>query len=116
MQEKTLLKIALIFSLVGIILLFIFSNNVSIKEINIGKINEEDLDTTVKIIGRIEKVSDTEKVIFLTIGQEKIETIPVLLFKDSNISFAPGDYVEITGTLEDYEGEKEVIANKIRLI
>ena len=27
-----------------------------------------------------------------------------------------GDYIEITGTVEDYEGEKEVIANRIRII
>lgn len=116
MKEKTLLKIALICSLVGIIILFIVSDNLVIQEIDISKLNEVELETTVKIIGRIEKVSDTDKLMFLTIGQEKVETVSVLLFKDSDISLKQGDYVEITGTIEDYEGEREVIANKVRLI
>jgi len=35
------------------------------------------------------------------------------LFKDSEIFLEEGDYVEVTGTVEDYNGKKEVIANKV---
>ena len=116
MKEKTLFKIALICSLVGIIALYFISEKISINEVSIDKINEIDVGKSVKITGRVEKVSDSGKVMFLEVGQEKIETIPVLLFKDSAVSLKKGDYVEITGTVENYEGEREVIANRVRII
>jgi len=116
MKEKTLLKIALICSLLGIVVLFTISDNLSIEESDISKINHAEIGETVKITGRIEKMSDTDKLMFLEVGQEKIETVPVLLFKDSDIALKQGDYVEILGTIEDYEGEREIIANRIRLI
>lgn len=116
MKEKTLLKIALICSLVGLIGLFFVSERISIEEIDVSKINEEEIGKVVKIIGRIERVSDADKVMFLEIGQEKIETVSIILFKDSDISLEKGDYVEIIGSVEDYEGKREVIANRVRIV
>lgn len=116
MKEKTLFKISLICSLVGIIVLFFISEKLTIDEIDLSKIDEVKIGRSVKIIGRIEKVSNTEKVIFLEVGQQKIETVSVLLFKDSDIALKQGDYVEIIGEIDDYNGKKEVIANRVRLI
>ena len=116
MKEKTLLLIATICSVIGILALFIISENIELTEIDISEIEGEKTGRSVKIIGRIEKVSSTEKIIFLEIGQEKIETIPVILFKDSDLELIKGQNVEITGEIMDYEGKKEVIANKIRII
>lgn len=116
MKEKTLLKLALICSLSGIIVLFFISERISIKEIDISKINEEETGKIVKLVGRIESVNDANKTIFLEIGQEKVEKVAVILFKDSDLALAKGDYVEITGSIEDYEGEREIIASRVRII
>ena len=116
MKEKTLLKIALICSLVGIVVLFFVSEKISISQVDLDRIDERDIGTDVKIIGRIERATDTEKVMFLEIGQEKIEKVTVILFKDSDISLKEGDYVEITGEIEDYNGKREIIANKVRIV
>ena len=116
MKEKTLLKIALICSLVGIVVLFFVSEKISISQVDLDRIDEMDIGTDVKIIGRIERATDVEKVMFLEIGQEKIEKVTVILFKDSDISLKEGDYVEVTGEIDDYNGEREVIANKVRII
>ena len=116
MKEKTLLKIALICSLVGIVVLFFVSEKISISQVDLDRIDEMDIGTDVKIIGRIERATDTEKVMFLEIGQEKIEKVTVILFKDSDISLKEGDYVEITGEIEDYNGKREIIANKVRIV
>ena len=116
MNEKILLKIALICSLVGLFILFIFSGSISIEEKDISKIKQEDIGGDVKVIGTVNKVTNMDKVAFLDISQEKIEDITVVLFKDKNITLLPGMKVEITGSVEDYEGEKEIIGNKIAII
>jgi DNA/RNA endonuclease YhcR with UshA esterase domain len=116
MKEKTLLKIALISSILGIVVLFFVSENISLQNMDISKINEGESGETVKIIGRIEKLSDTGKVLYIDIGQQKIEKVSVMLFKSSDIALKEGDYVEIIGDINDYKGERTVIANKVRIV
>ena len=116
MKEKTLLKLSLIFSVLGIIILLLISSNLKIDTKSIEKIEQEEIGNTIKVIGKIERITDMEKVMFITLAQQKTETVSVILFKDANITIPEGSYVEITGTLDDYEGKKEIIADKIRMI
>lgn len=116
MKEKKLLKIALISSLIGLFILFIFSDNISVSEKAISKIEDEDIGSSVKIIGTVSRVSNSDKVAFLELSQERIDTITVVLFKDQNISLVPGMRVEIVGSIEDYNGEKEIIGNRVMII
>ena len=116
MKEKTLLKIALSCSIVGLVVLFFISDSISVDQVAIGKIEDEDIGKIVKITGMIIRVSNTEKVMFIEVGEEKVEKVDVVLFKDKDFDLSPGDYVEIVGEIEEYKGKKEVIANKITLI
>lgn len=116
MKEKTLLKIALICSVVGIALLYIFSEGIEIDESTIDKINKGSIGESVKIKGVLSKVSNAENAVFLEITQP--QTIDIVLFKDkhTNITMEEGDYVEIIGKIEEYEGKREVIADRVRVI
>ena len=114
MQEKSLLKLALICAIIGLVVLFIFSKNMEISETNIEKITLEQAGNYVKVLGRIKQVTDTEKVMILTITQPK--DIQVVLFKDNDISLEEGQYIEILGKIEEYRGKPEIIANRVRLI
>ena len=116
MQDKTLLKISVICSLIGIIVLFLIADNLSLSTTEISKIQQSELGKQVKIKGKIESLSETDNLMFLTVGQEKIETVSVVLFKDSDIALEKGDNIELTGTLEDYEGKREILANRIVII
>jgi DNA/RNA endonuclease YhcR with UshA esterase domain len=116
MKEKTLFKIALICSFLGLIGLYFISDRISIDRININEIGEEDLGKEVKIIGKIERVTNTDKVVFLEISEMKTESISVILFKDRDVELKEGSYVEIEGEIDEYNGEREVIASKIKLI
>ena len=116
MNEKRLLKITLICSLIGLFILFIFSENISISEKDISKIEDEGIGDDVKIIGKVSKVTNTDKIAFLEIYQEKIEKITVVLFKNQNISLMPGMKVEVVGSIEDYNGENEIIGNRVEII
>lgn len=114
MKEKTLLKIALLCSVVGIVLLFLVSENIEIDEKAIDKINMDNIGDYVKIKGQLSKIIDTESVMILTIQQPS--QITVVLFKKRPIELREGNYVEVIGKIEDYEGKTEIIADKIRVI
>ncbi len=116
MKEKNLFKLAFICSLVGLITLFFVSENIEIKEIDVGKITDSDVGKEVRVIGKIERLTNTEKVMFLEIAQEKIENIDVILFKDQKkINLKKGDYIELLGEVDEYEGEYNIIANAVKL-
>lgn len=114
MKEKTLLRIALLCSIIGIALLFIISENIEIDEKDINKINMDNIGDYVKIKGTIKQLIETEEVMILIIEQPS--EITVFLFKNKQIPLAEGNYIEVIGKIEDYKGETEVIADKIRVI
>ena len=116
MKEKTLLKTALISSLSGLLILYLISNNMEIKEKNIGKISIENKDEFVKLRGIVNKVADTEKVTIMEITQP--QEITVVLFKNENKTtpIASGNEIEIIGKVDEYEGKLEIIADRVRIV
>jgi len=115
MKEKTLFKLALTCSIIGLCVLFFISDNIVVKEIDVGKIDFDDIGKEVRVIGKIIRVSDTDKVMFLEVSQEKIEDVTVVLFKDEVVVLKEGDYVELIGTLDEYNGEINIIANAMKM-
>jgi DNA/RNA endonuclease YhcR with UshA esterase domain len=111
MQEKTILKVSLIVILIGLSFLFFYAEELELQ--NVAEIDSIPAEEEVKMSGIIGKVTNSEKVIFLKLEAEKKEYVDVLLFNEEEIFLKEGDYVEISGTIEDYQGKKEIIANKI---
>ena len=116
MKEKTLFKIALICSFIGLIGLYFISDRISIDRIKISEIDREDIGEEIKIVGKVERVANSDKVVFLEISEMKTESISVILFKDRDIEIKKGSYVEVEGEIDDYNGEREVIAGRVKII
>ena len=115
MKEKSLLKIALICSLLGLLILYLISDSIEIKEKNIEKITLENKDEFVKLRGIVSNVVDTEKVVIMEITQP--QEITVVLFKDKEtVNIQEGNEVEVIGKVDEYEGSLEIIADKLRVI
>ena len=116
MKEQTLLKIALITSLLGLLILYLISGNIEIKEKDIEKITIENKDEFVKLRGFVNKVIDTEKVTIMEIIQPQQMT--VVLFKDKNetMPIQQGNEIEIFGKVDEYEGSLEIIADRLRVV
>ncbi|MFC1704702.1 OB-fold nucleic acid binding domain-containing protein [Nanoarchaeota archaeon] len=114
MKEKTLLRVALVVSLIGIVILFFISEFKDIDETRIDDITINDLDKDVKVIGTISQMRDTDKVMIMEVMQA--QKVKVVVFKDDNFSLKKGDYIEVLGKVEEYEGELEIIGDRIRLI
>lgn len=114
MKEKSLLKVALVCSLIGVTVLFFISEFIEVEERNIEEITIDDLDKNVKIIGTVSKIVDTDKVVIMDITQP--QKLKVMLFKDKEINLKKGNYIEVLGKVQEYEGELEIIGDRIRRI
>ncbi len=110
MEDKTLLKIALLSSLTGIIILFLILEFSDIELVNINEISDEHMDEKIRIQGRITRITHIGETTFIEISQEC--TIKGVVF--DNISLKENMFVEIIGTVDEYNGEKEMIIDEIR--
>ena len=115
-KEKNLLKVALICSLIGILILFITSQNISVQEKTISKITFEDAGNKVKIKGSVEKIINTEKVTIINVVQP--QDLDVILFKEANetLDIQKDDFIEVIGKIEEYQGKLEVLGQRVRII
>lgn len=114
MKETTLLKIALICSLAGLIALYFISAKIEVKDYNPSELNK-NVGDDVKLSGIITKISDKGNVVFIDVKQEYPVTI-VLFTDDGSLKLKNGDNVEVTGKVQDYKGKNEIIANKIMVV
>ena len=112
MKETTLLKIAVICSLVGLIVLYFISAKIEIGDYKPSLLNK-NIGEYVQLKGTITKISQRENVAFVEVNQENAVTI--VLFTGSN-DLKEGNLVEIFGKVQEYNGKEEVIADKIRII
>ena len=111
MKESTLLKIALMTTVIGIVLLYYIGLQ-PIPESS-SKDVQAKTEGIVKLTGQVSKIAKTGSTVFLTVEQP-LETTVVVFDKD--ISLEEGSKIEVIGNIEEYQGKKEVIANRIRVI
>jgi len=107
MQEKTILRFSLIVIIIGLIFLFFYVEEYDFATIqNLETIRPEE---KVNIQGIVKRLSFQDTTLFLQIEGEQIVTIDVVVFTEET----PYLREEISGTVEEYKGKKEVIASKI---
>ena len=111
MEEKTLLKIAFIFSIVGVMALFLISENIRPQEMKTSEIRCTDAGKDIKIHGKVTGVDEKEDVVIITLAQE--ETIKLIAFRDGKLNLQKGQKIEAEGEVRDYKGNLEIIADKI---
>lgn len=114
MKETTLLKIALLCSLVGLVILYFISTKIEIKDYKPNKLSQ-NVGDDVRLQGTIAKITDKGNVVFIEVNQQN--PITVILFTDSNnLKLNNGDNIEIVGKVQEYKGKNEIIAQKIRMV
>ena len=113
MQEKTVVQLSLIITVLGLGFLFVYAQTVDFEYTPELETSRESEKVAMK--GTVKNLKVTDKAIFFDLEGEKIVHTDVILFADSSIYLRDGDHVELTGQVEEYKGEKEVIAEKIVL-
>jgi len=110
MQEKTLLKLSLICSIVGILVLFLLSSTMKSPE---SPLLEEDAQYTVQ--GTIGRITQRDNVTFIDLQKE--DELTVVLFKEYPVDLHRGEYIEVIGKAsKDKNGEIQLIGKEVRVI
>lgn len=109
---RILFKTSLTISLVGILLLLIYTENLTIPTKNISEITNRDIDKYIKIMGQVTRVTDLPVLTILNIKDQTSE-ITAIVFKEEELDINENDFLIIEGKVAEYKGELEIIAEKI---
>ncbi len=112
MDQKTIEKMAIITTIVGLLLLHIISQDITPTYQN----NQPSSSPNqINIQGTITKITTIDKAIFLEVEGQTIQTKKVIIFTQEPIGIKVGDSVEVEGTTQTRNGQHEIIANEIKL-
>ena len=81
MKEKTLLKLSLICSLIGILILLIISSNLEVDEKIISELDETDIGLNVRLEGVVTNFNNKGSVILIDVAQ--LEEMQVVIFNSN---------------------------------
>ena len=112
MDERILLKIALISSIIGLMALFFIAQRIEITQTQIHSIDQTGQDVLIK--GVVTRLTDKEGLMFLEVTMP--EKISVVMFKNNVIDVEKGDAVEIRGKTQEFQGQKEIVADEVRIV
>ncbi|MFC1698270.1 hypothetical protein ACFL1H_08095 [Nanoarchaeota archaeon] len=120
MEDKTLLKTALLLTITGIIVLFIMSDNINLQNMEISDFDNKEfskslLDKEIKVTGKLIKVQQNNNSAILEIEQHVPKRLTIFLFKDEELNLEKDTYITVSGEFKEYEDKFELIANKIEI-
>ncbi len=111
MEEKTISKVALITTVIGLLLLFFLSENNT--QTITKTIKDSSPQETVNIEGLVTKVVHKNGAYFLDVDATRKEKMNIIVFPSEEIYLKEGNIVALQGVVQEYKGEKEVIASRI---
>lgn len=111
MNRKQLYKISIFLSVIGLTLMYASSQYLEPEKAEIGEIDESWTGKTLRINGEAANVTRTENHLFMDL-EDSAGSIMVVQF-DSQTSVDEGEELEVSGHVELYEGELEIVAREI---
>lgn len=114
MEEETLLKVALVCSLTGVLILLFLSEIIEVKQYQIKDINKKLIEKTIKVSGKVERVTQTPGLLIFDIN-DNTGTITVVIFKEDPIDIQENIEVNIEGKVTQYKDKLEIIAEDVSL-
>jgi len=111
MEEKTITKAALLTTIIGLLLLFFLSEETAIPSVD--SLEEHAPTETVNINGLVTKVVHKNTAYFLDVDASRREKMNIVVFPSEELYLKEGNFVQIQGAVQEYNGVKEVIASKI---
>lgn len=112
MDEKNLLKVALICSIIGILITFIFADKLEPTVMDISDISSSLVEKSVRVQGTVTSLRETSSVLILDVKDDS-GSIKVVGFNPEGVILDKGSIVEISGKVTEYKGLLEIDAKKI---
>lgn len=110
MQEITLLKISLISSIIGTIILIILSSTLEPKLIKIKNIKDLDLYKKIKIQGNITSIKNYNDFNILEINDNSGK---INIIANGKLNLTKNQAITVTGKITEYKDELQLQAEKI---
>ncbi len=114
MEDKNLIKLLLLCSIIGIFLLFLLIETQDLKPIQLNKVQDYK-DQVVKVQGEIEKITIKEKVAFIDI-KDQTGNLVLVKFNPKNKEFEQleqGNNITATGKVQFYQDKWEIILQEL---
>ena len=115
MKESDLLKVALVCSLIGILMILFIVQKYETPNYKINEIDKSKLDKQVGIKGQIERLTETPGLYILDLVDSSGK-MTVVVFKDETLDINEGDLLEVEGIVSEYKNNVEVIAKQIKIL
>ncbi len=112
MNNKTLLKISLIISIIGTFILLILANTLPIKQYKIKDINDNLIDKKIQIQGQITNIKNYDALKIITI-KDKTASINTIYYTNNKLNLTKNQTITVIGTVREYKQELEIQADKI---
>ncbi|MFA5176335.1 MAG: OB-fold nucleic acid binding domain-containing protein [Candidatus Nanoarchaeia archaeon] len=114
MDNDQLFNICLCLSLICLLMLSLYCEDLKYDEYSIKEINSKMLDQKVRISGTITSITETQGLYILNI-KENSDKITVLIFKKEPLDLRKNSFVEVSGSVTEYQDQLEIIAKRIEL-
>ncbi|MEM4336508.1 MAG: hypothetical protein QXG86_00695 [Candidatus Woesearchaeota archaeon] len=111
MEEKKLLKLALICSLLGVALLYLVSISIKEEEKSFPLIEENEYSV---ISGEVLSFKKYNNISFIKILQNT--PVEVVVIGENLMDFKTGDIIEVRGKKTKYKRKEEFVAEEIRKV
>lgn len=119
MDDRSLLKLCLFCSVLGLVILFFGIQQIEAKIIGIENINQEEVGRLVSVQGTVESRYYNGQHLFFTI-KDGTGKIKVVIFENmfSRLGLEPSEIekgmnLRIEGEVKKYEGELEIIPERV---
>ena len=110
LKDRTLLRLAILSSLLGLFFLFLISFLSPTPQKSIGELNESDLDTMVEVRGYVTDISYSKdnSTTFLRVKDSCY--LDIVLFDHFT---ADDTYITVLGKYQEYDGKRSMVAERI---
>ena len=78
-------------------------------------IDKSLLNKEISIKGQVTKVTETPGLYLINIKDSSNKEITVIVFKEDDLRLQKDDLVQVEGTVKDYKGNLEIVAEKIEV-
>ncbi len=111
MHEKTIFKVSLIVTVLGLLLLFLLAEETTLPSLE--TVDNLPSNKPVSLEGIVTKLTKKETVYFITLDSFRREKTSIILFPEEEIFLKEGNFIRVEGAVQEYKGENEIIASKI---
>ncbi|MBS3168226.1 OB-fold nucleic acid binding domain-containing protein [Candidatus Woesearchaeota archaeon] len=115
MEENLIIKLSLICTILGIILLVIISDKIELPSSEISSISEKEIGKNIKVIGKVNRVTEKNTITIIDL-EDKTGIIQIVAFKPENLKLKKGGLIQVRGKVSLYESSTQIYADSIEII